>query len=77
MPPPDEHVLAIAEDTARLIQLPKHRAAAVVAAHEAGLSYPAISREVYLILRARGFQPDAIDGAGVGPDNLRKMSGGT
>lgn len=72
---PNPHVVAIADATQQIIQAPKRRAAEVAAAHSDGLSYPTISREVYLLLRQREIEPEDIDGAGIGPDNLRKMTG--
>jgi hypothetical protein len=74
---PNPHVVAIADATEQLIKAPGRRAAEVAAARSDGLSYPTISREVYLLLRQREIEPEHIDGAGIGPDNLRKINGGT
>ena len=69
-----EHVAKIAQHTKTLIDTPRLRAAEVRAAHADGMSYPRLSREVYAELARLGVPAEDITGAGVGPDNLRKMA---
>jgi hypothetical protein len=64
---------AAAKDTIEMLSLPERRRQHIAGARQTGKSYNAISKEIIAELVRQGLTIETVNGAGVGPDNIRKM----